>query len=91
MRGATRGVLVWACWIVAGALLLFEGFVWIRFGKWPGYSVMDAINYLGTPTMLRWGRAPLAWPWLHKTLVAIPLPAVFIVLALLLTPRRSQQ
>jgi hypothetical protein len=91
MRGMTRGVLVWACWIVAAGLLLFEGFVWIRFGKWPGYSVMDAIAYLGTPGMLRWARAPLAWPWLHKALVAIPLPVVFVVLAVCLTPRRSQQ
>jgi hypothetical protein len=78
----TRSMLATFFWIAAAALLIFEGFVWVRFGKWPGYDIIDAVSYLGTPAMTRWARAPTSWAELHKVLAACPLPAALALVAM---------
>jgi hypothetical protein len=79
----TRYRLAAACLIAAACVLLFEGFVWIRFGRWPGYSVMDLVTLLGLRGWITGMRAP----WLRSALVAVPLPAVLVAVAVLLSWR----
>ena len=79
----TRNAIAAACWAAVAAVLIFEGFVWVRFGRWPGYSVTDAIAWLGTSGMARWARAPLSWLWLHKALAVTPVPAALAAVAML--------
>jgi hypothetical protein len=83
----TRGLAATAFWIAAAAVLMFEGFVWVRFGRWPGYSVIDAVSYLGPAALGRWARAPVTWPTLHKALSMVPLPAALALLAMALSWR----
>jgi hypothetical protein len=74
-----------ACLVAAFGILVFEGFVWMRFGNWPAYSVMDLITLLGLRGSIPWARVP----GLHRTLASVPLPAVFLVAALLLSWKPS--
>lgn len=77
----TRNLLAAAFWIAAVAVLMFEGFVWMRFGRWPGYSMADALALMGAPAFARWARMPAAWLELRQALAWVPLPAALALIA----------
>jgi len=81
----TRGLWAAVCLVIAFGVLLFEGFVWVRFGKWPGYSAMDLIALLGVRGSIPWSSVP----GLQRVIAAVPVPAIFLVAALLLSWRPS--
>jgi hypothetical protein len=86
IAAVTRNHFTVVCLIAAAAVLLFEGFVWIRFGRWPGCSVMDLVTLLGLRGWIPWRHVP----WLSKALAATPLPALLVGVALLLSWRPSR-
>ncbi|TAK40451.1 MAG: hypothetical protein EPO27_20945 [Betaproteobacteria bacterium] len=72
------GYLVWVLllgFLVAAAILGWQVYSYLRFGRWPALSTIVLLQWL----QIDWARSPRDWTGLHELLDAIPMSVVAFV------------
>jgi hypothetical protein len=68
-------------------VLVHQALAWFKGSMWPSVSVMTGLQWLG----VRWATGPQEWRGLHEVLgnvpLAITLPMIGVLAALLVRPR----